>query len=404
MNSQTKTPSKPRVLVVGGGFGGIKAAMELARSKHFTVTLLSDRPNFYYYPTLYRAATGGVARQSCIPLQELLAEHDIKLALGSAKSLNRRQKIITDAAGKEYAYDVLILSLGVVTNYFGIQGMKKYSYGIKSPDDAQRFKQHLHDQLLSERKPDLNYVVVGGGATGIELAGALPGYLREIMTAHGMRRRAVHVDLVEAAPRLLPRMPKTMSRAIKRRLRKLGVKVYLNSTVQGVTADDLTINGKPIQSHTVIWTAGIANNPFFSRNRFVLNERGKVTVNEYLEAEENIFVIGDNAATPHSGVAQTALHDALFVTDNLIRAAEGRLIQRYTPKTPVYVIPAGERWAAVLWGKVQLYGIAGWLLRSAADLIGFSDFQPWWKAAEQWAMEFQSEENCETCVEFRSQT
>lgn len=397
MTDSTKT----RVLVVGGGFGGVKAALELAKSEHMQVTLLSDRPHFHYYPTLYHTATGGKVAQSQIPLAELFADKAVRVEQGVAHHLNRRKKEIVTQEGEAYPFDVLVLALGVVTNYFGIQGLKEFSYSIKSPEDAREFKNHLHRQLTDDRKPDLNYVVVGGGPTGIELAGALPGYLKEIMQAHGIRHRAVHVDLVESAPRLLPRLPKRLSRAVARRLRNLGVRLYLGKTVQGETADTLVVDDKPIQSHTVVWTAGVTNHPFFHRNKFMLNERGKVTVNSYLEAEEEIYVIGDNADTPYSGMAQTALHDAKTVAHNLIRGAEGRLMQPYHPKKPITVIPVGPGWAAVLWRDTQLYGRLGWLLREAADLIGFHDLEPWWRAAEQWTTEVGGEEDCATCARRR---
>jgi len=123
-----------------------------------------------------------------------------------------------------------------------------------------------------------------------------------------------------------------------------------------------------------------------------------VIVDDYLQAEPDIFVLGDNAATQYSGMAQTALYDAICASENLIRAAEGKLVKPYAPKRPIYVIPAGHNWAAVLWGKVQIYGLAGWALRLAADLVAFKDYQPWWKAGRQWMTEFETEEDCPTCA------
>jgi NADH dehydrogenase len=397
-----KTVSKPHVLVVGGGFGGVKAALELSKSGLFDVTLLSDRPDFHHYPTLYHTATGGVVKQSAIPLAEIFKDTGVKLKLGAAEKIDRQKKVVKDTKGTVYLYDSLILSLGVVTNYFGIEGLKEYSYGIKSPEEALRFKNHLHQQMTDTGKPDANYVIIGGGPTGIELAGALTTYLREIMRAHGIRDRKPHIDLIEAAPSLVPRMPKSMGKHIAKRLRKLGVKIYLGKTVQGATADGLTVDGKPLQSHTIVWTAGVTNDPLFKENNFPMNERGtKVVVNEYLQAEPDVYVIGDNADTQYSGVAQTALYDAHFVARNLERQQEGDLMQKYMPKRPIYVLPAGERWAAVQWGNVQLFGLIGYLLRSAADWISFKDLEPWWKATAQWATEFQSEESCPECARHR---
>lgn len=393
MNEQKK-----RVLIVGGGFGGVKAALILSENRHFEVTVISAQPNFHYFPTLYHTATGGSRNQSSIPLAQLFQDKAIHFEQATAETLNRKKKILTTTEGKTYNYDILILALGSVPNYFGIKGIEEFSFSITTPEEAQRLKNHLHKQLDDPRKPDLSYVVVGGGPTGIELSGVLPRYAKDIMKAHGIKRRSVHVDLIEAAPSLIPRMPKRMSTSIAKRLRKLGVRLYLNQHVEGATADSLTVNGRKIQSHTIIWTAGTTNHPFFRSNNFTLNERGKVVADEYLQADSDIFVIGDNVATEYSGMAQTALYDAIFVAENLIRAAEGKLVKPYAPKRPIYVIPVGHNWAAVLWGKVQLYGLVGWILRLAADFVAFKDYQPWWRAGKQWMTEFERDEDCPTCT------
>lgn len=389
---------KEHVLIVGGGFGGVKAALELADNPHFKVTLLSDDTELRYYPTLYRTATGGDHVNSSIPLAQIFLGKAVDIFKGTATALDRQTKTITAADGQTYQYDTLIIGIGVVTNYFGIKGMQEYSYTIKSQAEVERFKAHLHNQLTDDRRPDLNYVIVGAGPTGIELSGALPIYLKQIIKNHGLPDRAVHVDLIEAAPRLLPRLPKDTSRIVRRRLKRLGVKLYVGSVVQAETTDELMINGKPVRSHTVVWTAGVTNHPFFAANNFVLMNRGKVAVNTYLQAEDGIFVIGDNANTPFSGTAQTALRDGLFVAKNLSRQAAGKSFKSYVARQPVTVIPAGSRWAAVIWGNLRIYGWLGWALREVADLVGFHDLEPWPRATKQFLTEFSREDNCPVCA------
>jgi len=396
--------AKEKVLIVGGGFGGVKTALELAESDKFDITVVSDRDEFRYYPTLYHTTTGGSKANSSIPLSRLFLGKSITFVQGQAVTMDRRAKTVTLADKQVLSYDTAVLALGVVTNYFGIDGLAEFSYGIKSQEEAQRLKAHLHQQLFDEHKPDLNYVIIGAGPTGIELSGALPHYLKRIMKNHGIKHKAIHIDLIEAAPRLLPRMPKDTSRMVQRQLKRLGIKLYVGQAVQGETADELTVNGKPIRSHTVIWTAGVTNNPFFKDNAFTITTRGKVSVDAYLQTEDNVFVVGDNANTPFSGMAQTAIHDGSFVAENLIRRAEGKTMKSYKVKKPITVIPAGERWAIVLWGKARLYGWIGWLLREAGDLVGFHDYQPWPKAVEQWLTEFDTQESCPTCLKASHQT
>lgn len=391
--------AKQKVLIIGGGFGGIKAALELAHHDNFEVNLLSDSENFRYYPTLYRAATGGRLTASQLPLGEVLAGKNIKFIKDEAVGLERQTKQVLGKSGHKYKYDQLIVALGVVTNYFGIKGLQDYAYGIKSVTEATRLRDHLHKTLLDEGKPDVNYVIIGGGPTGVELAGALPGYLRHMMKRHGISKHSLHIDLVEGSPRLMSRMPAGYSKAIARRMRRLGVKLYLNQTVKAESADAIDLGNHSIASHTVVWTAGVTNHPFLKANDFILSERGKAVVDDYLQAEDNIYVIGDNADTTYSGMAQTALYDSAFVARNLVRLDRGKSPKPYTPKKPVYITPVGPRWAAVQWGPLRFYGLLGWALRSAADWMGYHDYEPWWHASKRWLAESQSEPVlCPLCV------
>ncbi len=389
--------SKTKVLILGGGFGGVKVALELAGQPAFSATLLSDQDNFRYYPMLYRTATGGSRIASEIPLSEILAGKEIELVKDRAVSLDRTDKKVKASSGKVYSYDVLVVALGVVTNFFGIKGLDKYAYGIKTQEDSRRLREHLHKLLINEQKPDVNYVVVGGGPTGVELAGALPSYLRHIMKNHQLVDRRLHIDLVEAQSRLMPNMPKNYSQAAARRLRKLGVKLYLDQKVEAETADTLMVGNHSINSQTVVWTAGVTNHPFLKDNGFALTSRGRAQVNNYLEAANDIYVIGDNADTKYSGMAQTALHDGKFVAENLKRQTANKMMLTYKPKKPIYITSVGSRWAAVLWGKIQIYGWGGWLLRNLADFVGYHEYEPWWKASRHIRATYENEETCPVC-------
>lgn len=382
---------------MGGGFAGIKAALELSGQPGFTISLISDHDDFRYYPTLYHYATGGNVAASSIPLSEIFESKPVDLIVDSVKKLERESKHIHGSKGS-YKYDILIVALGVVTNYFGIDGLEKYAYGIKSQKDAKRLRDHIHEQLLDDGKPDLNYVVIGGGPTGVELAGALPAYIKHVMKMHRIKPRKLHIDLVEAAPRLMPRMPRDYSKALARRLRRLGVTLYLKEAVQAASADGLKLSDHAIDSHTVVWTAGVTNHPFFSANGFDMSDHGKAHVDQHLMAEAGIFVIGDNAETPYSGMAQTALYDAKYLAQNLARQQSGKRMRSYIPKKPIYVTPVGTGWAAVLWNNIHLYGWLGWVMRSAADFVGYHDYEPWWKASKHWMAEMQEAKDCPTCA------
>lgn len=390
---------KQQVVIVGGGFGGVKSALELAGNTHVAVTLIANKPFFEYYPMMYRTATGGSNVVSSIPLGEIFRGKRIELIIDEAQTLNRDKRQLSLKSGTVVSYDALILALGNVTNYFGIPGMSEYSYGIKSLQEAETLKAHLHQQLTKKGELDEHYIIIGGGPTGVELAGALPDYLSRLMKMHGIKsKHKPHIDLVEAAPRLMPRMPESVSQALHARLKQLGVNIYYGKPVQAQTADTLLLDGKQIRSHTVIWTAGLTNNIFFKNNGFIISDNGRVQVDQLMQAWPGIFVIGDNADTKYSGMAQTALHDAQYVARNLMRHAEGKAPLAYEAKLPVYITPAGKGWAVVVWGNVHLYGRLGWLLRKAADWLGYRDLEPWWKATDRLMADDISEDNCLVCA------
>lgn len=395
MSSQQKT----KIVAVGGGFAGVKAALELSKDDKCDVTLVSDHSHFRYYPTLYQAATGGKRPGSRIRLSNMLADTPVTFVRATATKLDRAKKLLVTKDGQKFPYDKILLALGSVTNYFGIKGLREFSFGIKSTEEAEEFKHHLHTQFIENGCPDLNYVIVGAGPTGIELAGALPGYLKEIMKRHQVAECKLNITIVEAAPHLLPRSPRKISEAVLKRLNKLGVKVMLGQAVEGQTAGTLMVDGKPLQSHTVIWTAGVSNNPFFKENGFKLTERGKVEVDEHLQAEPDVYVLGDNANTLFSGMAQTALVDGAFVAGNIKRELRGEMPEPYAPKQPITVIPVGPRWASVEWGKHCFTGLTGWVLRILADFRAFNDLETWTRASQQWLTTMSDEDmNCPNCT------
>lgn len=388
---------KHKIVIVGGGFAGIKVALELVDDERFHVTLVSKLRSFRYYPTLYRTATGGRKMVADIPFEQLFGSKKITILNDEATKIDRLNRRIITKGKVSLNYDALVLALGVRTNYFGIKGLKEYSYGIKSLDDAVRLKNHLHKQLILDHKPDINYVVVGGGATGVELAGVLPSYINNLLKNHGIRPRKIHIDLIEASPRLLPKMPKKVSRRIRKRLVSLGVRVRTNTVVQAQNAEALMVHNKPIRSHTVVWTAGVTNHPFFSKNDFQLANNHKVRVDQFLQAEPAIYVAGDNADTPYSGMAQTALHDGIYLANNFKRLANNQEARPYNAKKPIYVTPVGPGYAAVVWGKIRLFGLPGAILRRVADFRAYKDYLPWQRASELWMAEEDEEESCPYC-------
>ena len=368
-----------QITIVGGGFGGVRAALKLSEDKANEITLISDRSTFQYYPTLYSSATGHSHLESWAPLGEIFAGRDnIRVYIDTIEQLDATKKTITGSSGAVYSYSTLILAMGVVTTYFGIPGLETYSYGIKSEQEITHLKQRLFVDIAEKRRLDRNYIVIGAGPTGVELSAALGTYIKRLCKHYRVKHHKLNIRLIEAAPRVLPRSSELTSRIVEQRLKRLGVKVETNKKVESQNATSLMVSGAPIESHTVIWTSGVSNHPFFAAHPkiFTLGRGGRVEVNEYMQAHDNIYVIGDNALTDYTGLAQTAIHDADFVAKNLKRYARGKRLCRYKAKLPASVVPVGAHWAAFEWRSLRIYGWVGALIRSAADIIGYSDIMP----------------------------
>lgn len=376
-----------KVLIVGGGFAGIRAALEIAHDPKNEVILVSDKPDFQYYPTLYSSATGHSHLESWAPLGEIFADHhNVTVYIDTIEKVDADRKTVTGASGTVYHYQTLLMAIGVVTTYFNIPGLDMYAHGIKSEEEIRRLKQRLFIDIAEKQQLDKNYVVIGGGPTGVELAAALGTYIRRMCRHYGVKRSNVRIRLIEAAPRLLPRSSEQLSRAVTKRLKKLGVSVEVNKRVERENAKAVIVSGRPIESQTVIWTSGVMNHPLFAAHLdvFRLAKNGRVEVNDFLMAYPGIYVLGDNAATPYTGLAQTAVRDASTVARNLRRLEAGKKSQKYRPLLPVTAIPVGKRWAAIEWKWIRIYGWLGAIIRRAANLVGYLEVLPFGTSLGAW--------------------
>lgn len=387
-----------KVVVVGGGFAGVKAALSLANKKSVEVRLISDQTYFEYHAAMYRSATGRSPLEVAIPLREFFAfAKNVEVIEDKIVDIDNTTKYLMGESGSRYAYESLILALGNVTEYYGIKGLKEHSHGVKTIHESLKLKRTLHEQLI-EKQAESNYVVVGGGASGIELSAELVFYLKKIRKKHKLKR-AFNINLIEAGPKLLGGSPDDFSAKIKQRLDELGVKTLLNTAVKSENVNSIKLPNGNIKTHTSVWTAGTTNNPFFKHfpELFSLGRMNRVEVDEHLQAVPDVYVVGDSALTKYSGMAQTALHDASFVSKNILRKIKGRDLKKYEPIKPIYAIPVGRRWAAVLWGEKRIYGWWGWVVRRLADLRLYLTFLPLAKALTIWRYGFQDEETCPVC-------
>ena len=375
------------ITIVGGGFGGVKTALELAKDATTQITLITDKPDFQYYPALYGAATGHSHLESWVPLQTIFAgKNNVTVVLDTIETIDPATKTLTSAKGSKYVYETCILALGTVTTYFGIDGLDTHTFGVKSAAEIEQLKQHIYTDVIEGHGVDKHYIVIGAGPTGVELSAALGSYLKTLSKRLGQRQSKIHISLVEASPRVLPRMSEQSSARVARRLKRLGVKIYTDKKVESAIEDLLTVSGESMVSDTVVWTSGVANHPFYkaNANHFELAQNGRIVVDQYMSVGNDVYVIGDNAATPFTGLAQTALHDALFVAAHLKRVNAKQELVTYKAVQPPVVVPVGEHWAIFEWHKLRFSGwVASWL-RRAADFMGYSDLLPLGQALGVW--------------------
>lgn len=394
---------RKHLVIVGSGWAGLKLARQLKNvdTSKLRVTLVSDISDFRYSAALYRVATGHREKEAIIPLSEILSDlPNVEFVKATIKNIDKTKKTITTANHKVLHYDIAVLALGVVTTYFGIPGLNEWSYSIKTSKELRKLRTHLHQELLDENAPDKNYVVIGGGATGVELSAALTSYMKKVVKKHGLDRQRITIDLVEAAPRVLPASSPNISKKALSRLKKIGVRVMLNKKVESQTDDFLLISGKRIPSHTVIWTAGVTNNQFYKNNasQFNFSPRGKIIVDDHLRVDESLYVIGDNAETKYSGLGLTAVHNAHFVAKDIKKRIAGKT-QRPSYKTlsPAIVVPIGARWALFSYKSFEFGGIFGAIMRSLADLVAYHDIVSLKKSIILWLNSDKKEEQCVIC-------
>lgn len=384
----------PHLVIIGGGFAGLWATRALAREK-IRITLLDRRNHHLFQPLLYQVATAGLsAPDIAAPLRHILGhQRNVEVRLGEVVAIDKAARQVQLADGSTLGYDSLLLATGATHAYFGNDQWAADAPGLKTLDDAIALRRKL---LLAferaEAEPDpakkaawLSFAVVGGGPTGVELAGTLAEIAR-----HTLRNEFRHIDpasakvrLVEAGPRVLSSFPEVLSLKARRQLEKLGVEVLTGTPVSDIDSQGFTLGEQFVPARTVVWAAGVAASPLARTLDVPLDRAGRVLVQPdlTLPGHPELFVAGDLAAVnqangkPVPGVAPAAKQMGKYVAD-VIRA---RLHGKPAPGAFKYadfgnLATIGRMAAIVHLGKLQLSGILAWWFWLAAHvffLIGF---------------------------------
>lgn len=379
MKLAVNDPRKPHVVIVGAGFGGLYAARALKRAE-VEVTVVDRRNHHLFQPLLYQVATAGLSPGDIAhPIRAVLSRQKnarVLLAEAVAVDLKARKLILRDG---EVNYDFLILATGARHAYFGHDEWEKWAPGLKTLDDALEIRRRI---LLAfekaERETDearrrelLTFVIVGGGPTGVELAGAIAEISRQVMVRdfRAIDPREARIILVEAGPRILHPYPEELSVKAEAFLRRLGVEVRKHAVVTAIEPRRVTVGGQTVPAATTLWAAGVAASPLARSLGVELDRAGRVLVQPDLSiaGHPEVFVIGDLAAFVHQtdkplpGVAPVAIQQGRHAAEQILRACRGEPSRafRYVDKGSLATI--GRAAAVADFGTIRISGFFAWL-------------------------------------------
>ena len=387
----TRPRAVPRVVIVGGGFGGLAAAKALRKTN--AQVILIDRQNHHLFqPLLYQVATSVLSPgQIASPIRGILRkQRNTTVLLGEVTRVDSdRRRVFVDSVDREgvaVEYDYLILATGASHSYFGHDEFEQFAPGLKSLADAVSIRNRIlraFEQAEAEEDPQshrdlLTFVLVGAGPTGVEMASALADLVRRALRSEFRRidPTSARIVLIDMGNRVLATFAEKLSAAARRRLEKLGVEVRLDHGVEHIDADGVIVAGERIASKTVIWTAGVAPSPAGKWLKAATDRAGRVRVQPDLTVtgHPEIFVIGDTASLdrdghPLPGVAQVAMQQGRYAGTLIHRRIGAKPVPppfRYFDKGNMAVV--GKGFAVLQSGRLGLSGFLAWMAWAAVHL------------------------------------
>jgi NADH dehydrogenase len=402
---QSETTGNPKVVIIGAGFGGPSAAKELA-GKPFDVTLIDQHNYHLFQPLLYQVATAGLAPSDiAAPIRGILSHaHNVNVVLAQVSGIDVKGSAVI-AEGRRIPFDDLIVATGAQHAYFGHDDWASYAPGLKTLDDATYLRRRIllaFEKAETEPDPEerrslLNFIVVGGGPTGVEMAGAIAELSKRALAAdfRAIDPREARIVLVEAGPRLLLPFDSKLS-AAKRSLEQLGVEVRLGSAVTDCDCSGATLGSERIPSRTIIWAAGVMASPAGTWLGAETDRAGRVKVGPDLAApgHPNIFVVGDTALAldahdrPIPGVAPVAKQQGRYVAELLAARAEGKTLPPFRYRDFGSLATIGRKRAVADLGGVKVRGFVAWLLWSLAHIYFLIGFRSRLIVAMNWAWNY----------------
>jgi NADH dehydrogenase len=397
----------PRIVIVGGGFGGIAAARSLRRCKA-EIVLIDRRNHHIFQPLLYQVATAVLAPSTiAAPIRQLVEKQknlSVMMAEVTGVDLNSRSlETISPVVGaRKIAFDYLVLAIGMRPSYFGHDEFAKHAPGLKTLTDAQVIRAKILTAYeaaeaaddADERARLMTFVLVGGGPTGVELASSI-ALMASITLRSNFRRidpAKTSILLIEGHPRILPSYAESLSKKAAERLERLGVTVMTGTRVEHVDEQGVIVAGKRIESATVLWTAGVAPSPILSSLRVNTDHAGRVCVGPLLNIPDKpeIFVVGDAAAAtqgdrPLPGVAQVAIQQGRYVGRFISAVLNGRPQPRpfwYFDRGNMAVV--GRNFAIMESGRIRLSGFVAFWIWALIHIMSLAQMQNRRRMRTQW--------------------
>jgi len=411
--------AKKNIVILGAGFGGLRAALLLAKKRRALgmesrcrITLIDRNSYQTYTPTLYEASTtakeiaNNLDLKSIVtlPIAKIIKDSGIEFAETEVKTLDLAEGDIHCGNGQKYRFDYLILALGSETNYFDIPGLRENALALKTFVDALKIRDKIADAMQSG-KSEARVIIGGGGSTGVELAGELHGWLSELQEEvykKEHRQVAFSVTLVEAGPSILLGFPDPIVKKVQKRLQGFQTEIIVNAPIEKVAPGETILkNGRSLSYDVLIWTGGVKASSLMGTLPLKLEKRGRVEVvggmeclpqSPDLRLYGRIYGLGDAVCfydpitgRPIPGVARAALSQAKVVAENIILDILGEKHHRdYLPKDYPYIIPVGGKWAIAKLGPFILWGFFGWILKGLVEFNYLLSVLSFWKAVKIW--------------------